>query len=181
MILRQKMKKMKKRKIDEVIMEIVIFNRAQIEELSANGFAPKTALLSITDAGWKFANLKSKPDYLLQLAFDDVDNDVFIDELGCYPTDSHDRITIEKKYNMLSNSQAEQISNFFFSVKDKAELFICQCEHGQSRSAAVATALLEYISKSGIMIFSNDDYYPNKMVFKRVYQYLNLNKKEKCE
>lgn len=176
MILRQKIQKMKTRKIDEVKMEIVIFNRVQIEELSANGFAPKTALLSITDAGWKFADLKSKPDYLLQLAFDDVDNDVFIDEFG----DSHDRITIEKKYNMLSNSQAEQISDFFFSVKDKAELFICQCEHGQSRSAAVAAALLEYISKSGIMIFSNDDYYPNKMVLKKVYQYLNLNKKEKC-
>ena len=63
---------------------------------------------------------------------------------------------------------AEEIADFHLSVKDKVDLLICQCEHGQSRSAAVAAAVLEYQNKSGIEIFADDNYYPNKMVFKKV-------------
>ena len=148
-------------------MEVAIFNREQIETLSQGGFAAHTALISITDAGWQFADLKNKPEFLLQLAFDDVDNDVFVDELGRTPT-ADERRQIEAKYYMLTDEQAGEMASFFLSVKDKADLLICQCEHGQSRSAAVAAAVLEYQNKSGIDIFADDNYYPNKMVFKKV-------------
>ena len=148
-------------------MEIAIFNRDQIEALSQGGFAPHTALISITDAGWQYATLGDKPEFLLQIAFDDVDNDVFVDELGRSPT-GEEQSRIEAKYYMLTDDQACKIAEFILSVKDKAELLICQCEHGQSRSAAVAASVLEYINKSGIEIFADDNYYPNKMVFKKV-------------
>lgn len=148
-------------------MEIAIFNRDQIEDLSRGGFASHTALISITDAGWQYAALDDKPEFLLQVAFDDVDNDVFIDELGRPPTEE-ERSRIEVKYYMLTDNQASDIAEFILSVKDKADLLICQCEHGQSRSAAVAASVLEYINKSGIEIFADDNYYPNKMVFKKV-------------
>ena len=69
---------------------------------------------------------------------------------------------------MLTEEQAGEMASFFLSVKDKADLLICQCEHGQSRSAAVAAAVLEYQNKSGIDIFADDNYYLNKMVFKKV-------------
>jgi hypothetical protein len=52
-------------------MEIAIFNRNQIEDLSRGGFAPHTALISITDAGWQFAALEDKPKFMLRIAFDD--------------------------------------------------------------------------------------------------------------
>ena len=148
-------------------MEVAIFNREQIETLSQGGFAAYTALISITDAGWQFADLENKPEFLLQLTFDDVDNDVFVDELGRTPTED-ERKRIEAKYYMLTDDQAGKIAEFILSVKDKADLLICQCEHGQSRSAAVAAAVLEYLDKSGIEIFADDNYYPNKMVFKKV-------------
>lgn len=148
-------------------MEVAIFNREQIETLLQGGFAAHTALISITDAGWQFADLENKPEFLLQLTFDDVDNDVFVDELGRTPTED-ERKRIEAKYYMLTDDQAGKIAEFVLSVKDKADLLICQCEHGQSRSAAVAAAVLEYLDKSGIEIFADDNYYPNKMVFKKV-------------
>ena len=81
-------------------MEIAIFNRDQIEVLSQGGFAPHTALISITDAGWQYAVLEDKPEFLFQVAFDDVDNDVFVDELGRAPTEE-ERCKIEAKYYML--------------------------------------------------------------------------------
>ena len=152
-------------------MEIAIFNRDQIEVLSQGGFAPHTALISITDAGWQYAVLEDKPEFLFQVAFDDVDNDVFVDELGRAPTEE-ERCKIEAKYYMLTDDQADNIAEFILSVMGKAELLICQCEHGQSRSAAVAASILEYINRSGIDIFADDNYYPNKMVFKKVLRQL---------
>ena len=69
-------------------------------------------------------------------------------------------------------SQAKEIANFVMNIKDKAEFIICQCEHGQSRSAAVAAAILEFKSRKGIDIFSNDRYYPNKVVFRKTLKSL---------
>jgi len=102
-------------------MEVAILNREQIETLSQGGFAAHTALISITDAGWQFADLENKPEFLLQLAFDDVDNDVFVDELGRTPT-ADERRQIEAKYYMLTDEQAGEMASFFLSVKDKADL-----------------------------------------------------------
>ena len=77
----------------------------------------------------------------MQLAFDDVDGDVFIDELSKNPS-VDDKIKIEKKYHMFSNEQAKQIVEFVNDVWDKVDVIIFQCEHGQSRSAAVAAAIM---------------------------------------
>ena len=46
---------------------------------------------------------------------------------------------------------------------------ICQCEYGQSRSAGCAAAILEYFYHSGISIFANYNYYPNQVVYHKVY------------
>ena len=148
-------------------MRILIKNRHQIEEMSKVGFDKHTALISITDVGLSFAELQKYPEFLLQIAFDDVDNDVFVDELDRKPTDE-ERITLEKKYKMLSDEQALQIASFYFDNKDSISTLICQCEHGQSRSAAVAAAVMEFRSRRGIAIFSHDSYYPNKVVFRKV-------------
>ncbi len=153
-------------------MKIVIKSRATIEEIAKNPFPEKTALISITDYGCDFADLKHKPDYLLQLAFDDVDRDVFLDELDTYTPTDEDRIRIENKYHMFSDEQAKQIADFYNEVADKVDYIVCQCEHGQSRSAAIVAAFMEYRSKNGIKIFADDRYYPNKTIFKKVLKYL---------
>lgn len=152
-------------------MDIKIMSRDDIESTAQTQFAPSTALISITDADWTYAELKNKPQYLLQISFDDIDNDVFEDDLGRKPTEE-ERIAIEKEYNMLSDEQAKEIASFYKQIRGSATTVICQCEHGQSRSAAVAAAILEFESKSGITIFADDDYFPNKVVFRKVYKYL---------
>ena len=49
---------------------------------------------------------------------------------------------------------------------------ICQCEYGQSRSASCAAAIKEYFYKDGISVFADYNYYPNQIVFHKVYDAL---------
>ena len=148
-------------------MKIKIMSRSAVEKYTENPLSEKTAIISITDFGLEFASLKNPPEYLHQVAFDDVDNDVMVDELGKDATDEN-RKRVEVKYNMFSDEQAKAIAEFYFLVCDKVDYLICQCEHGQSRSAAVAAAILEFRSRRGIKIFADDRYYPNKVVFRKV-------------
>ena len=152
-------------------MKIGILNRPDIEELALRPFKDKTALISITDYDDEYAELENKPEYLLQIKFDDVDNDIFLDMQGnLLPKEKHESIAI--KYHIITDEQGKIIAEFIKEIKDSAELLICQCEHGQSRSAAVAAAATEYLYHDGIKIFSSDDYFPNKVVFRKVYDNL---------
>ena len=148
-------------------MRILIKSRKQIEMLSKHPFNIGTALISITDFNDCAVKLINKPDFLLRVAFDDVDNDVIIDEVGRRATEE-EKVLVEQKYHMISNEQACKIAQAYYRHKNEINTLICQCEHGQSRSAAVASAILEYRSKCGIDIFADDRYYPNKVVFRRL-------------
>lgn len=154
-------------------MKIIIRSRKFIERISRNPFPKGTALISITDTNDAPVILENEPDFLLRLAFDDVDNDVFADEPVEELTDE-ERLELEKKYNMFSEEQANEIASFYENNKTNISLLICQCEHGQSRSAAVAAAILEFRSRRGIQIFADDRYYPNKVVFRKVLSALKI-------
>lgn len=155
-------------------MKIYIFSRKKLETAALKPFPDKTAVISICDFNDEFAALNHKPCYLLQLSFDDVDNDIFTDELPKNYSDTEKK-EVEEKYHMFKKSDAEQISSFYLTYKDDIDILICQCEHGQSRSAAVAAAILEFISKSGIDVFANDLYFPNKVVFRKTLKALKEN------
>ena len=147
-------------------MKILTRSRKDIEEIARKPFPEHTALISITDHDWSFAELVHKPEFLLQIAFDDTDNDAIVDELGRKPTEE-ERQKLEAKYKMFSDDQAKQVASFYHAHKDAIEVLICQCEHGQSRSAAVAAAIMEYRSRKGITVFASDRYYPNKVVYRK--------------
>ena len=148
-------------------MKIKIMSRCAVEKYTETPMNERTAIISITDFGSEFAFLKNQPEFIHQVAFDDVDNDVIVDELGKEATEE-DRKRIEVQYNMFSEKQAWEVAEFYFSVCDKIDCLICQCEHGQSRSAAIAAAIIEFRSRKGIKIFADDRYYPNKVVFRRL-------------
>lgn len=97
---------------------------------------------------------------------------MFIDELGENPLEE-EKLKIENKYHMFSDEQAKQVADFVSEVWDKVDVIICQCEHGQSRSAAVAAAIMQYKYQNGIDIFADDNYYPNKFVYRKVFNSLN--------
>lgn len=132
---------------------IHITNRYDIEERAKRSFPTNTALISITDADYDFAELKNRPAELLQLKFDDVDAD--------------------EPINIITDEQAKTIAEFYHKVSKTAKHIICQCEHGQGRSAAIAAAFKEYADGNGIDIFADDRYYPNKVVFRKVLKQLN--------
>lgn len=148
-------------------MKILIRSRKAIERMSKSPFPKGTALISINDANDSPVNLENRPDFLLRLAFDDVDNDVFADE-SVEELTEEERLEVEKKYNMFSDEQAIEIATFYDNNKENVSMLICQCEHGQSRSAAVAAAILEFRSRRAIQIFADDRYFPNKVVFRKV-------------
>ena len=152
-------------------MRIFIKSRESIEKISKNPFPKNTLLISITDVGEAPVQLANEPDMLFRVAFDDVDNDVIVDEIGADATND-ERLKIEEKYNMISSDQAHEIAKVYYENKDRITTLICQCEHGQSRSAAVASAILEFKSRRGIQIFADDRYYPNKVVFRRALEAL---------
>lgn len=147
-------------------MQIHILSREKIEKLAKTPFAPDTAVISITDFDTEYAQLENEPKHLLQLVFDDVDNDVFLD---------HPRLkreTVEKKYHMYTTLHARAVARFYAQIKNTAKVLICQCEHGQSRSAAIAAAIMEYRDKNGIEVFADDNLWPNKMIFKKTLEAL---------
>lgn len=130
-------------------------------------FDDKTAVISITDYDYDLPKLRSQPKYYIGLKFDDVDSDIF-EDVGSQLSVAD----IENKYHMMSYAQAKEIADFYKKVRNDVDLIICQCEYGQSRSAAIAAAILEYEDKRGIEIFADDRYFPNKIIFRKILEEL---------
>lgn len=74
--------------------------------------------------------------------------------------------------------QVEELADFIKTAVANDYNIICQCEYGQSRSAACAAAIKEYFEKSGIEIFSDYRYYPNQLIFNKLLD--ALKRKNKC-
>jgi len=69
-------------------------------------------------------------------------------------------------------SDADELAAFICgAVKDGLDI-VCQCDYGQSRSAACAAAILEWFEKRGITVFADYRYYPNQLVFNRILEAL---------
>lgn len=152
-------------------MNLEIENRRSIEKRASSPFSSDVALISICDFDENYPKLKNKPAHLLQLKFDDVGADIFEEVLGHKPT-KQEALAIAHKYHMMTSRQASEIAEFYAEIKDKVSLLICQCEHGESRSTAVAAAIAEYEGKGGIRYFVDERYYPQKLIFRRVYKAL---------
>jgi hypothetical protein len=86
--------------------------------------------------------------------------------MGTEPSEE-DRLIYAEHFRFFDDKQAEIIADFVLRNKDKINVLICQCEYGQSRSAACAAAVTEYLHGNGIDIFSDMRYYPNKLVYEK--------------
>lgn len=140
-------------------MNLQIHSFESIENLAKESFPPYTALISIGDPGSQPPRLSHRPAWKLRLEFDDI-----------YPEEIKE--DTRGKYILFDYAMAEKIAEFVYRHKDEAKLFICQCEYGQSRSAAVAAAIAEHFDENGIRIFADERYYPNKIVFALTMQAL---------
>ena len=103
------------------------------------------------------AQSERKPDMLLQVAVFDIDKEILPDYGLTYDT---------------YLPEADAIAAFVKEEVNKGDAIICQCNYGQSRSAACAAAILEHYEKRGIDIFRDYRYYPNQLVFNKIYEAL---------
>ena len=68
--------------------------------------------------------------------------------------------------------EAQALAEFIICAERDGLDILCQCEYGQSRSAACAAAIKEYFFGNGITVFADYRYYPNQLVFNKVYDAL---------
>lgn len=145
-------------------MKISIYSRSEIEKLIENDFPKNTAVISFYDPdGIRSDNMmpvdyKGKAEMLFQVAVYDID------------------MSILKDYGLTYDTylpEADELAKFIKNAHDRGLDIICQCQYGQSRSAACAAAIEEYYNKNGISIFADYRYYPNQVVYHKIFDALN--------
>lgn len=75
--------------------------------------------------------------------------------------------------------EADALAEFIYKAREDGLDIICQCEYGQSRSAGCAAAILQHFSKNGIDVFTDYRYYPNQLVYHKVFDALEKCKRKK--
>ncbi|NLB80702.1 MAG: hypothetical protein GX800_03590 [Clostridiaceae bacterium] len=148
-------------------MRIEIENLKSIQKRAKVKWNSGTALISIGDTDAPNPMLEHKPEWILRLVFDDV-----------YLEDEDEEID-PKFFALFNDNIAERIVNFVCQHKNNIETLICQCEHGQSRSAAVAAAVSQYINDESAEFFSDERYCPNKTVFYKIlHKFFEITRKD---
>lgn len=145
-------------------MNISIYSRKAVCELIASDFPENTAVISFCDPVSNKTRLEKLPvDYkgkcerLMRVEIHDIDIEV-LDEFG---------LTVDTYF-----PEAEELARYILDAHKDGLDIICQCEYGQSRSAACAAAIKEYFEGKGISIFADYRYYPNQLVFNKIYDAL---------
>ena len=141
-------------------MRVQIYSRQAIEELLQDDFPKNTAVISFYDPPSKRTgeifepvDYKGKAERVFTVPIYDIDIEI-LEEYG---------LTFDT-YFLEADSLAKYIHQAY---KDGLDI-ICQCEYGQSRSAACAAAILEHYCKDGISVFADYRYYPNQLIFNKV-------------
>jgi hypothetical protein len=150
-------------------MNIIIKSRSEVEQLNKPIYR-KVAIISVRDADSEDVKLQFQPDYLLKLRFNDVGESVFEKVLERKYCTKNEKALIKKCYNMFTDEQAEEICKFFYQINRRVDILVCQCENGQAISSAIAAAIMEMKNQSGIRIFADEQYNPNKMVFRMIME-----------
>ena len=144
-------------------MEVSIYSMKAIGELFEKGFPQNTAVIS-------FYTPKSKRDYMeIRVDYIDVCDRVFY--VGIPDID----IEILSEYGYTYKTylaEADELAKFIDKAKENGLDIICQCDYGQSRSAACAAAILQHFEGRGIDIFADYRYYSNQLVYHKVFDAL---------
>ncbi len=160
----------RKNKLDKLrrkIMNVEVYSRKAIEEVLQNdklireGIFDNVAIISFYDPPnirtgkvSEPVNYKGKVDRVFPIAIHDIDIEI-LEDYG---------LTFDTYF-----PEVDDLADFIINAIRECRTIICQCEYGQSRSAACAAAIKEYIDRTGINIFSDYRYYPNQLVYNKIY------------
>lgn len=144
-------------------MKVEIYSRKAIKELMQDNFPKNTAVISFCSPR-KAHRAEEKPlcfqnvcDRFFNILIPDIDLEI----LGDYGYTYETYLT-----------EAEALAEFIYKAKSDGYDIICQCDFGQSRSAACAAAILEHFEGRGIHIFADYRYYPNQLVYHKIFDAL---------
>ena len=145
-------------------MKIFIYSRKAMEKLLKSDFPENVAIISFYDppgsfrgADYQPVDYSTKTDCVFEVALHDID------------------FAVLPKYHLTYETyfpEADELAEFIFTAKKDGKDIICQCEYGESRSSGCAAAIHEYFYKNGIDVFADYRYYPNQMVYHKVYDVL---------
>ena len=145
-------------------MEITIYSREAIEKIIDCDFPKNSVVISFYDTDLRYKNSDYKPvDYkgkakeLFYIGALDIDIDILSDFNLTYDT---------------YFTEADKLAEFIFNAYKNGYDIICQCEYGQSRSAGCAAAIKEFFYHNGIDIFVDYRFYPNQLIYHKVYDAL---------
>ena len=144
-------------------MKINIHSRSSIGELIQKGFPKKTAVISFYTPKSKREYAESRVNYsgvcdrVFYVGIPDIDIEILGDYGYTYET---------------YLAEADELAKFICKAKTDGLDIICQCDYGQSRSAACAAAILEHFEGRGIDVFADYRYYPNQLVYHKIFDAL---------
>ena len=153
-------------------MKVEIHSRMSIKKLIEEGFPKNTAVISFytpqkmrraEDVRIDYSGVCEKVFYI---AVPDIDLKCLSDYGYTYDTYIED---------------TKELAGFVYDAYFCSLDIICQCDFGQSRSAACAAAILEHFEERGIDIFADYRYYPNQLVYHKIYDALNEYIKESAD
>ena len=153
-------------------MKVTIYSRKSMEVLLSKGNLKNTAIISFHDPvgrrrrcleDYEPIDFTGKCDRVMQIALHDLDPEALAD---FYLT--------EETYF----PEADELAEFIYKAKEDGLEIICQCEYGQSRSAGCAAAILQHFERRGIDVFVDYRYYPNQLVYHKVFDVLERYKGE---
>lgn len=142
-------------------MQILIYSREAVQKLLQTDFPKNVAVISFYDPPSDHSNLpvdySEKTDRVFAIAIYDIDLSVFPEFHLTYDT---------------YFPEADKLAEFIYEAKLDGLDIICQCEYGESRSSGCAAAILEHFCQNGISIFADYRYYPNQVVYHKVFDAL---------
>lgn len=151
-------------------MNVQIYSREEIEKLIAEGkFPENTAVISFCDSGTEpreRVNYSGACSRIMYIELDDLE----LDEL------SGKGYTYDTLF-----PEADEAAEFIIDAYNSGMNIICQCEYGQSRSAGCAAAVKEHFVYDGISLFADHRYYPNKVVYHKIFDALKAYKEKHPE
>ncbi len=153
-------------------MKVEIHSRMSIKKLMGEGFPKSTAVISFyTPQKMRRAediriDYSGVCDKVFYIAVPDIDLKCLSDYGYTYDTYIED---------------TKGLAEFIYEANNNDMDIICQCDFGQSRSAACAAAILEHFEERGIEIFADYKYYPNQLVYHKIYDALNKHLKESAD
>ena len=150
-------------------MKVDIYSRTEIEtSILKNKFPEHTVVISFYD--------KCRQKNYTRVDYSHICQDVFYCEIDDLDID----VLENKGYNYhtyFPEAETDKLAKFIYHAYETKKNIICQCDYGQSRSAGCASAILEHFYHTGISVFVNYKYYPNQLVYHKVFDALEKYKK----